>query len=133
MEVTALLCDWAQEINGKLYIQGAGWNKIAADQPTSMAIAILVAVPWDQTNRKHVLRGVLLTEDGVPFLDPEASTVELRFEFEVGRPPGVSPGSDLNTPFTMSFFGISLPAGRYSVGLELNGEPVTSLPFEAGG
>jgi hypothetical protein len=133
MEVTCLLCDWAQEVNGKLYIQGAGWDRLVADQLVNVAVAVLVEVPWDQTNRRHTLRGYLRTQDGEAFLTPDDAPVELSLEFEVGRPPGMRHGASVHAPFTMTFAGLSLPVGGYSFGVEVNGEPKESLPFEVQG
>ena len=57
MQATVLLCDYAEAVNGKLYVMGGGWNvAFAADQPMNAALAILVIVPWDRTNQKHELR-----------------------------------------------------------------------------
>src|SRR5437016_4008818 len=111
MDVTCFLCDWAQEINGKLYVMGAGWNRLVANQPVTVAIAILVTVPWDQTNHPHAIRAALMTEDQESFYAPNGEPVQLEIQFEVGRPPGTRVGSAINAPFTMSFAGLPIPPG----------------------
>src|SRR5919108_60320 len=65
MDATVLLCDYAEAVNGKLYVMGGGWNvAFSSGQPINAALAILVIVPWDQTNRRHELRVELVDGDG---------------------------------------------------------------------
>src|SRR3712207_6134998 len=67
MKVTMLLCDAAEEVGGKLYILGGGWSFLhRPGVPTNMALAIKIAVPWNETNQSHTLRAHLLTDDGEP-------------------------------------------------------------------
>jgi hypothetical protein len=82
-------------------------------------------VPWDQTNRKHALSLDLLTEDGVP-VEIEEQAVSLTGEFELGRPPGIKPGSSLNAPFVWTFSGLVLDEGGYEWKLGIDDEPVAS-------
>ena len=55
MKVTIMLADFAQAVNGKLYIMGGGWSLIGP-APCPTAIAIKIEVPWNQTNEKHNLK-----------------------------------------------------------------------------
>jgi hypothetical protein len=129
VDVTLMLCDFAEAVNGKLYVMGGGWNVLyAPGEPVTMAVAAIVAVPWDQTNRPHELALELLTQDGVP-VDVEGEGLSVTGEFELGRPPGIKPGSSLNAPFVWTFAGLVLEAGGYEWKLSLNGAPVTSRPF----
>ena len=129
MDVTLLLCDFAEAVNGKLYVMGGGWNVLfAPGQPVTMSVAAVVAVPWDQTNRPHELSLELLTEDGAS-VEVEEQAVEVTGEFELGRPPGIKPGSSLNAPFVWTFAGLALDAGGYEWKLSIDGEPVASRPF----
>lgn len=129
MDVTLILCDFAEAVNGKLYVMGGGWNVLyAPGEPVTMAVAAIVAVPWDQTNRPHELALELLTQDGAP-VEVEGEALSVTGEFELGRPPGVKPGSSLNAPFVWTFAGLVLEAGGYEWKLSLNGAPVTSRPF----
>jgi len=60
-----LLCDYAEELGGKLYIMGAGWSQLRTPyQPSNMALAIKLSVPWTQANEPHNLAIRLVTEDG---------------------------------------------------------------------
>jgi len=130
MEATVLLCDYAEAVNGKLYVMGGGWNvAFAADQPMNAALAILVIVPWDQTNARHELRVELVDEDGNVV---EVQEREVRFtgEFELGRPPGIKAGTSLNAPFAWNLQGLQLPAGSYEWKLWIDGEPIESRAFQ---
>jgi hypothetical protein len=101
MKVTMMLADAAQAVAGKLYVLGGGWSIIGPD-PTPMAIALKIDVPWDEANRRHTLRLVLVDDDGQPVVVPTPTgerPVELSADFEVGRPPGMKPGTDLDVVF----------------------------------
>src|SRR5690349_10370980 len=59
-----LLCDFAQEVGGKLYIVGGGWSKVFdIGQPMNMALAIKLWVPWNAANQPTQLAIELRTED----------------------------------------------------------------------
>jgi hypothetical protein len=91
VRVTLLLADAAQAVNGKLYVLGGGWSLTGPD-PSAMALAVKIEVPWDRANIKHRWRIELLDGDGVPIeiaSAPGGGTQPLRIEgeFEAGRPP----------------------------------------------
>src|SRR5438093_11045357 len=101
MKVTMMLADYAQAVNGKLYIMGGGWS-ITGPMPSPSAIAIKIEVPWNETNRKHNLKVELLDTEYHPVSVPTPAgnaPLIIRGEFEVGRPPGLIPGSALDAPF----------------------------------
>lgn len=123
MKATLLLCDAAQAVNGKLYILGGGWS-IAGPGPISMALALKIEVPWDQANRVHDLRLVLVTADGQPVRLPTSEgdqPVEITAKFEVGRPPGLRPGTPLDFVFAVNLESLPVPpGGRYEWLLEID-------------
>jgi hypothetical protein len=130
VQATVLLCDYAEAVNGKLYVMGGGWNvAFAADQPMNAALAMLVIVPWDRTNQKHELRVELVDGDG-NVVDVQGREVRFTGEFELGRPPGIKPGTSLNAPFAWNLQGLQLPLGSYEWKLWIDGEPVESRPFQ---
>ena len=92
-----LLCDWAETVNGKLYAQGGGWTHIltAGNEPLNMAIGLVLVVPWNEANQRHALEVRLRTEDGDQMSVGDRE-VKAGGKIEVGRPPGIKPGSDLN-------------------------------------
>jgi hypothetical protein len=129
MNVTLLLCDFAEAVNGKLYVMGGGWNILfAPGKPVTMSVAAVIAVPWDRTNQSYELTLELLTDDGGA-VEIEGQTVAVTGEFELGRPPGIKAGSSQNAPFVWTFAGLVLEAGGYEWKLTIGGEPVASRPF----
>jgi hypothetical protein len=130
MQATVLLCDYAEAVNGKLYVMGGGWNvAFSGGGPLNAGLAILVIVPWDQTNMRHDLRVELLDGDGqiVGVGDRE---VVFTGQFELGRPPGIKPGSSLHAPFAFNVQGLPLALGGYEWKLSIDGEPVEARPFQ---
>jgi|SRR3990172_5331033 len=126
MKVTMLLADAAQAIGGKLYILGGGWS-ITGPKPTASAIALKIEVPWDEANRPHALLLELLNADGRPVMVPvppdgEPRPVQIRGEVEVGRPPGLTPGTALDAVLAINLGSApAQPAGRYVWRLSING------------
>ena len=103
----ALIADYAEIVHGKLYLMGAGWDQTTATEaPTSVrfAAAVGVRVGWDETNR--AIPVAVLVED-----DDAKELVRVEGAVQVGRPPGLSPGSSqlaqfaINLPLTVPAFG----------------------------
>jgi hypothetical protein len=93
-----------------------------------MALAILVIVPWDQANQQFTIEAQLMTEDGEP-VAMEDQTVMNGGQLEVGRPPGIKPGSGLNTPFVLKFNGLVLEPGGYRWELRIDGTQMATASF----
>ena len=130
VEATVVLCDYAEAVNGKLYVMGGGWNvAFSGGQPINAGLAILVVCPWDQTNRRHELRVELLTADG-DVVAVQGREVTFTAEFELGRPPGIKAGTSLNAPFAWNLQGLALPVGDYEWKLSIDEEPVSSRAFQ---
>lgn len=134
MRLTLMLCDHVAVADGKLYINGGGWN-ITGPDPAPSAIAVLLEVPWDRANHRIPLRLRLVHEDGGPvtqLLPTGAQPVEVGADVEVGRPAGLPPGSPLLVPLAFNLPPIPLPPGQgYVWQAELDGEadPDWRLPF----
>jgi hypothetical protein len=128
--ITALLCDYVQVADGKLYILGGGWS-LCGPGPFTHGLAIKVDVPWHEANRRHYLEGVLLNADGQPVHVGEPPTEwRFRIDFEVGRPPGLLPGSPLDVPLAVNFPPLQLPPGAaYFWAISLNGQEVCRVRF----
>lgn len=123
MDTVILLCDHAEAINGKLYIMGGGWT-ICSPGPRNMAVAVRIKVPWTDTNEKHKFALFLQDADGktIELGDPPKPVMQAG-EFEVGRPPGAVPGSDLDFTAVFGFIGLPLdPEKGYRWQLEIDGE-----------
>jgi hypothetical protein len=125
VQVTLLLADAAQEANGKLFILGGGWSLTGPDVPP-MAVAVKIEVPWNEANRRHSWELVLVDADGqAAVLQGAEGREELRVggDFEVGRPPGIPPGSDIDMPLAVNIGPLPLrPGQRYAWQLWINGE-----------
>jgi hypothetical protein len=123
-----LLCDAAEEANGKLYILGGGWTHLLTPNlPTNMALAIVVHVPWNETGKQHKLE-VSLVKDGEPFL-LGGNPVKMQGAFEVRRAAGTKPGREFTAPVALQFSGLVLPPGEYTWELLVNGEPGATASF----
>jgi hypothetical protein len=130
MDADLILCDHAEAVNGKLYINGGGWNLLfAPDRPINISLAILIEVPWTETNTPHVFRADLLTADG-DVVSVDGNEISLTGQFEVGRPPGIKPGTSLNTPLAMQINALSLPAGGYEWRLFIDEDQVARRAFQ---
>jgi hypothetical protein len=131
MEADLLLCDHAEAVNGKLYINGGGWNVLfAPNTPVSVFLAILVTIEWDETNIRHELVAELRTADGelVENGDPPQD-VRVNARMEVGRPPGIKPGTQLVGPVVMGFQNVVLPEGGYVWHLNVGEQELKRRPF----
>ena len=125
MKLTILLADYAEALNGKLYVMGGGWS-VTNPEPLPMALALKVEVPWDQSNRPHQLSIRLVDADGqaVEQDSPEGRhPIEMGADFEVGRPPGVKHGSPLDFALALNIQRGPLERDtRYSWVVYLDGE-----------
>jgi hypothetical protein len=131
MDVTMLLCDRAQVAEGKLYVLGGGWNQAQAGMPFPVEVAVMVAVPWTATNEKHGFDLVLVDEDGQQ-VEIADNAVQIAGEFEVGRPPGIKPGTALNQQMVFKFGMFALPPGGYVFEFSIGGDVLGRTPFRVG-
>jgi hypothetical protein len=124
MKVTMLLADSAQVQGGKLYLLGGGWS-VAGPEPIPMALAIKIDVPWDQANQQHKWAIALQTADGQPVIGqtPEGERpIIIDGQFEVGRPPGLVPGTPIDLPMAINLGPLPIaPGSRYVWRLEIDG------------
>src|SRR4029450_11027086 len=115
------LADYAVVSDGKLTIVGGGWSQ-TGPEPASFGIALLIQVPWDQANTMHSFNVELLDADGAHVVletpDDVEQPVAFGGEFEVGRPPGLKPGTPLDFPVAMNSTPLPLERGRYELWAE---------------
>ena len=102
---------------------GAGWSLIGP-QPSAQAVVALIKVGWNEANRQHVFSLRLRDADGNPVNVPSpAGQQALVFNgrFEVGRPPGIPEGSEIDTNFVIQLQALPLPgAQRYTWSLDID-------------
>jgi hypothetical protein len=134
MKATMLLADYAVVSDGKLTIVGGGWSQ-TGPEPASFGIGLLIQVPWDQSNTMHSFSVELLDADGAPVVlempEEEEQSVAFGGEFEVGRPPGLKPGTPLDFPVAMNSTPLPLEPGRYEWRLTIDDQARQdwTLPF----
>jgi hypothetical protein len=136
VKVTMLLADFAQVADGKLTVVGGGWSLTGPEQ-VPFGIALLIQVPWDRANQRHVMRLELVDADGQPVLvdtDEDGEQPIVFFDdlpFEVGRPPGLKPGTYLDFPVAVNSAPLALEPGLYVWRLTIDDEadPDWRLPF----
>jgi hypothetical protein len=135
-----LLADYAVVSDGKLTIVGGGWSQ-TGPEPASFGIALLIQVPWDQANTLHSFTVELLDADGAHVVleteedDDDDQAVAFGGEFEVGRPPGLKPGTPLDFPVAMNSTPLPLEPGRYEWRLTIDDQARQdwSVPFTVRG
>ena len=131
-----LLADFAQVADGKLTVVGGGWS-LTGPELVPFGIALLIQVPWDRANLRHVMRLEFLDADGQPVLhdtDEDGEQPLVFFDdlpFEVGRPPGLKPGTYLDFPVAVNSAPLPLEPGTYEWRLTIDGQadPDWRLPF----
>lgn len=120
-----LLCDAAQVADGKLFILGGGWS-ITGPDPAPSAIAVKVEIPWSSAESGHHWELFLEDADGRPVtVDTDAGDqpIEIRGDFQVGRPVGVPEGSPVDLPLAFNLGPLPLaPGERYTWRFILDGE-----------
>ena len=118
----------AEAINGLLYLQGAGWTDL--QQPVGpqgqpgvvhIGIGVSILIGWNDTNRQYPLKLGIVHEDGTDLMAIEA-------QVEVGRPPGLPPGSDIRSVLALGPEIVFPRPGGYEVRAEIDGN-VRSAAF----
>jgi hypothetical protein len=132
MDVTVLLCDYAQEVNGKLYVLGGGWSQLHASGPADMALAVKLALPWSLADRAIPLTAALLTEDGQQ-VHMGDEPVQFSAEIRAARPPDLPPGTALDVALAVRFANLVLAPGGYRFELGVDGAQLATVPFRVVG
>ncbi len=125
----ALLADYAEVVNGKLYLVGGGWDlRTAGEAPANarFAVALGVRIAWEETNIPVELTVALEDDDGAGLLRADG-------RLQVGRPPHLPAGASQLSQAAL-ILGADLPRfGGYRVVVAArlpNGpERVRTLPF----
>ena len=132
MKVRLLLAHSAEVQNGLLYALGVGWTQIGPG-PAPFAVAAIVEVTWEETNRPYRFEIVFEDADGPPLLVPTpAGDQPLRIgaDFVAGRPPDAAPGTSFTLPVAIPMAPVPFPPGRHCVVRALvNGTEYDRLGF----
>lgn len=129
MEIQYILtADYAEIVNGKLYLVGGGWDMYGTPEvPANIrfAVAAGVRIGWEETNTRHTVRIFIEDDDGKELARIDGAV-------QVGRPANLAPGSTqlsqlaVNLPLTIQEFGgyrVRLVAGEGDAARE------TTIPF----
>lgn len=146
MEIDAFLCDSVVSAEGKLYVQGAGWNTIWAQKFPArhprVGIGIIVHIPYTATNQVHKLEIRIEDQDGnvMPLGDAAPGTESadgkirrLGGEFNVGRPPMLPAGDQQVVALAIQVDGLSFEEpNMYNVVIDLDGSEAKRIPMRVG-
>jgi hypothetical protein len=128
VEGLALLADFAEVVNGKLYVMGGGWTDVVLLRPQTFALATRIEVPYDRTNEQLLVEARLTDSDGkVVVLG--GNEIVIQNQIEVGRPPGIKAGQPIAVPLAWTFQGLTLSAGRYAFLVLVNADEVARAAF----
>jgi hypothetical protein len=134
MRAVLVLSDFAEQDQpgGKVHILGAGWS-LTGPLPFAHAVVVLIKVGWNEANRPHDFALRLTDADAklVSVPSPAGSQVlEFRGRLEVGRPPGIPEGSEIDTTFVVQMQALQLAGGqRYTWCLEIDNEEAAAEGF----
>ncbi len=146
MDAKVLLCDFAEVSGGKLFITGAGISLVASTSvqppyPVNVCLAILVQIPWNETDAEHLMtielvsetdgsqRRVLLSDQLPDRADP-ADRGMIAIIFNAVRLPTMIDGDESVMPISIPLFGLPLPAyGPYFFSVRINGREMDRASF----
>lgn len=121
IRLQVVLADYAVTHDGKVMMAGAGWSQVGP-APFASALAFMAKVPWDRADRHFTIGAELVDEDGRSVL-VNGSPLALQIAFEVRRPEGVKPGTDIDQNVAVQIPPITLAPGRtYEWRVTVDGE-----------
>ena len=140
--VDAFLCDSAVAVEGKVYIQGGGWNLLHSPvfpfAQDRIGVAAIVSVPYTETNKNHVFELRLEDQDGAlkplghlpgPDGQPQVQ-MKIMGNFMLGRPPILQAGDAQNVPIALNLDNLMFEApGSYSFVLSIDEKEIERLTF----
>src|SRR5262245_22476881 len=132
MKLRLFLADAAEVREQLLFMLGGGWSEIGP-APQPFALAGIIEIGWDETNRSRRLEFLIEDEDGQP-LNVATPTGEQPFKlsanFDVGRSLG-APGRSFNVPIAVMVAPLPwTPGKRYIVKALIDGDPMDQVIFE---
>ncbi len=124
----ALIADYAEVVNGKLYLMGGGWDTTHAPQVPAtirLAVAVGVRVDWGETGQVLPVLVTVEDDDGQEFVRIQGNVSTSRAANAV---PGAAQLAQIaaNLPITLPAFGgyrVHISIGDADAGRQCN------LPF----
>jgi hypothetical protein len=114
-----ILADKAEAIGGKLYLMGGGFDRIrmaAIPGTAQFDVAVGMLVGYNETNQKHGFELRCEDQDNNLVFDSPRGAIE------VGRPPGMTAGSEQRALLVFAGPFAFKATGDYSWVFVLNGE-----------
>lgn len=146
MDAKVLLCDFAEVSGGKLFITGAGFSLVASGSPqppyqVNLCLAILVSIPWTETDAQHLLTIEMVSEAGgaqrrimlseqLPAGAEPADKGMIIVGFSARRTPNMIDGDETTMPMSVPLFGLALPEfGPYFFSVRIDGREMDRASF----
>jgi hypothetical protein len=140
MELTAVLCNYAEAHDNLLFLTGGGINAAVippgapAPYTVSVGIGLIVEVPWTATNQQHSVKVVLQDADGHPVDIVQGPDQRGPFEgeiaFNVGRPPHLEVGEPQAVALAINIAALTLDAlGSYVFAVSIDGTEMKRLRY----
>ncbi len=127
MEVEWLILgDYAHMADGKLYLQGGGWERMMVNDgfPSKrmVGIATSVLIPWAETNQPINVEVEVQTEDG-------DTLARINAQLKVGRPPDHPPGMPIRATLAANLGLEFKTAGAYVIIARLEEQEMRRTAF----
>jgi hypothetical protein len=140
MELTAVLCNYAEAHDNMLFVSGGGID-VALIPPgapgpyqVSVGIGLIVGVPWTATNQQHTVRVELQDADGHPVEVQQGPDQRGPFEgviaFNVGRPPHLEAGQSQSVALAINVAVLPIDElGQYVFAVSIDGTEMSRLRY----
>jgi hypothetical protein len=135
MKVRAFLSDSVQSADGKLYVQGGGWNRLAAGgfpaRHDRVGIGIVLTIDAGATTEHNLEISLLDDKDQPVTLFTDAGGAE-QFAINASFQTEAVEGDfkEVSVPFALNVDGIVFPEpGTYAVSIRVDGADSERLPF----
>jgi hypothetical protein len=143
VEIDAFLADSVVVAEGKLYVQGAGWDTLVAGtfpvRHPRLGVGVLLRVPWTATNRMHKFSVKIVDQDENKIVlgdAPPGSDIadgkvrEIVGQFNLGRPPFLTIGDSQVVPIALNLDGIQFAEpDTYSIVIAVDDVDLRRLPI----
>lgn len=121
-----LLADHSEAVNGKLYLNGGGWNVLRLPElphEWTFHIGLGIDVAWHETNSPHELSVSIQDPDGVELGEGLAAN------FETGRPAGMAQGQEQRLVMSIGVAATFSTAGPHAAVVQVDGEELGRARF----
>lgn len=122
-----IMADRAEAVANKLYLMGGGWAELTVNSGFPVqhhcGVAISIEVPWNETNEPHAFSVSIADED------ESAELVAINGHIEMGRPPGIRPGTSQRSQLAVNMPLVIPRPGGYVVKTRIDGVELNRTTF----